>query len=646
MGRKRIKSVENEVKERKAVVMLSKARRVCVVVGIIFGLGISQSGWSEENRDAEKEVPLETIVVTATRIPRSLRDVGISVSVVTREEIEGVHAQNVGDALKEVAGVKVDTYGSMGAASCITLRGSTDQQVLVLVDGRPVNLPSLGTADLSMYPVDNIERIEVIRGPASVLYGANALAGVVNIITKDIREEPFTEASASYGTFNTRIYRLSHGAKTGNVGYLVTASHNSSDGDRENSECDGYHFSGKMEYDLGEESRLSFLTGYSWQDKGVPGSTSWPSPHAGQDDEKNWFDLTHKLGLGERSEITSKAFFNRHWQEYKNPDIFTDNISKNYQLGVDVQQTYLLSDAHTVVWGVFGERDEVDIKDDIDGVSRIGGKQGLTTAAIYLQDEISLFESLIITPGLRCDDQSEYGSEISPKVSGLYRLTDKTSLRASVGRGFRAPTVDDLYWREDYAIGNPDLKPEESIGCDLGIEHQLNTKVLGRVSLFRNDVDDLITWADPEDDGIWQPYNVEKACIQGVEVEVKSQFTRQLSGALTYTYLDARDEGEDYNDRYLRYKPRHKGGYRLGYESERGLEANLGVEYNDSVYSDQANTSKLDSFLLLGARISQIVAKDTEIFIAGENLLDEEYEVFKGYPMPGASITGGVQAKF
>jgi outer membrane receptor for ferrienterochelin and colicins len=611
----------------------------------MFALTFAQGGWSEENSEGGAYFDLGTVVVTATRTPHLLEDVAVSATVVTREEIDEVNAQSIGEALEGVVGVKVDTYGSMGMATSIRLRGSTPNQVLVLVDGRPVNLPSLGTVDLSMYPVDNVERIEVIRGPVSALYGANALGGVINIITKDVPEEPFTEASASYGTFNTQIYRLNHGVKIDSFGYLITGSKNSSDGDKENSECDGYHFTGKVNYDLGEEAKLTFSTGYSRQDKGVPGSTSWPTPKVEQDDEKNWFDLTYKLASGENSDITSKIFFNRHWQEYKDPDSFTDDISKNYQLGVDLQQNLFLSDAHTLTWGINWERDEVDIK-DINEVSKIGGERELTTKAVYLQDEITLSELLTLTLGLRYDHHSVYGSEVSPRASCLYKLTEKTSLRTSVGCAFRAPTVNELYWRDSYAVGNPDLKPEESIGYDLGIEHQFNTKVLGRVSLFRSDVDDLLTWDDPDGDWIWEPYNVEKARVQGIEAGVKTQFTRLLSSAFTYTYLDTRDDGETYKDKYLRYRPRHKGGCRLTYENERGLKVGLGVEYSSSVYTDRANTSKLGSFLLLNARISRVVAGDTELFIAGENLLDEEYQLYDGYPMPGASITGGLKAKF
>lgn len=625
-------------------------RQMTVVGGIVITLGCPRDGWSEDSPQKQKSAAtneLNAVVVTATRIPRALQDVGVSASVVTKETIEETDAQNVGDVLDEsVPGARVESFGGMGAESHVTLRGSTDNQVLVLVDGRPNNLPSDGKTDLSMYPVDDIERIEVIRGPASVLYGANALAGVVNIVTRDVPVELLTDVSAAYGTYNTRIVRLDNGATIGDVGYLVTASQNSSDGFRENSACDGYNLSGKVSYDLNQDSKVVFSSGYSRQDKGVPGSTSYPSPNARQDDEIYWFDVTHKLGFGKNSCLTSKVFLNEYWQKYKDPDVATDDISRNQQLGLDIQQSLFLNDAQTLLLGIFGERDNANITDSATGTSIIGGEQGLSTTAVYLQDEISLLDSLVLTPGLRIDNQSEYGTEVSPKLSGLYKFTDKTSLRASVGRGFRPPTVDDLYWRDEFSIGNPDLKPEKSIGYDLGIQHEFGSKNLFQITLFRSDVDDLISWVDTGSNGIWEARNIDKARLQGAEADLHLQFTKQVSGDFNYTFLDARDMGEEYHDKHLTYKPINKGGCRLRYQNERGLKMSLGAEYTDSAYSDRLNTTEVDSFVLVDARVSQTVAKGVEVFVAGNNLLDEKYEVILDYPMPRTTVMGGVKATF
>jgi len=639
--------------------MSASRRIITAVIGIGLVLVILKNNKAQES-DAEEAMveasapavtqtvseatEADTVVVSATRIPQAVRDVGVSVSVVSRERIEELNAQNVGEVLEEVVDARVNSYGSMGAGSGITLRGSSANQVLVMVDGRPVNVASVGMADLSMYPVDQIERIEVIRGPGSVLYGAGAMAGVVNIVTKDPPKQLQTDLSASYGTKNTRILQLDNGAKIGDVGYLITASQNASDGWRENSACDGYNIAGKLDYDMTQESRLVLNSGFSRQNKGVPGSTSWQTPDAKQYDQQYWFDLTHKYEFETNTCLTSKAFLNQNWQEYKDPDSFTDDISRNQKTGLDVQQTLPVGEKQLLLGGIYLENDYVNIK-DAGGVSRIGGNRDLFTGAGFLQDEISFLEKFVVTPGLRYDIQSKWGAELSPKISGLYKIIEGTRLKASIGRGFRAPTVDELYWRDDYSEGNPDLKPEDSLSYDAGIQQQLGEKSMFQVSLFQSHVKNMIAWFD-DGKGIYKAENVNDAFLQGVETELRAQLTKEISGALNYTLLGAQDTSGQYDGETLTYRPKNKVGGRLGYQSKWGLKLSVNAEYTDSVYIDRTNTKELGGFVTLGAYASQAIVKGVEIYVRGDNILDKQYQLVNGYPMPGFSVMGGVKATF
>jgi outer membrane cobalamin receptor len=641
-----------QIQIRKEIKIMKLCRPIITVtIGVIAALIIVRSNRAQETK-AEEKAPVvtqavseaETVVVAATRIPRSVRDVGVSVSVVPRETIEELNAQNVGEVLEDVTDARVNSYGAMGAGREITLRGSTANQVLVMVDGRPVNLPSLGVADLSMFPADQIERIEVIRGPGSVLYGAGALAGVVNIITRNPPEKLRTDVSASYGTKNTRIFQLDNGAKIGDLGYLIMASQNASDGWRENSACDGYHLAGKLDYDMTPESRLVFNSGFSRQNKGVPGSTSWPSPNAKQYDRQYWFDLTHKYEFETNSCLTSKAFLNQNWQEFKNPDSFTDTISRNQKAGLDVQQTLPVGERQLLLGGIYLENDYVNIH-ATNNVSIIGGNRDLFTGAAFLQDEIKLLEQFSATPGLRCDIQSKWGAELSPKLSALYKITDLTRLKASVGRGFRAPTVDDLYWREEYCEGNPDLKPEESFSYDAGIQQELGAKSMIGVYLFQSHMKNLIAWFD-DGKGVYKAQNVNDAFLQGLETELNIQITDEISGGLNYTLLGAEDTSGTYDGKTLTYRPKNKVGGRLGYQSKWGLKLSVNAEYTDSVYVNRANTKELGGFLTLGAYAAQTIVKGVEIFARGDNILDKQYQLVNGYPMPGFSIMGGAKATF
>lgn len=587
----------------------------------------------------------DTIVVTATRIPQAVRDVGVSASVVPRERIEELNAQSVADALAEVTDARVNSYGAMGAQQEITLRGSSAKQVLVMVDGRPVNVASVGTADLALFPVDQVERIEVIRGPGSVLYGAGAMAGVINIVTRDPPDTLQTDLSASYGTKNTRILRLDNGAKIrDDLGYLVTVSQNASDGWRINSACDGYNASGKLAYDLSSASRLTLDSGFSRQNKGVPGSIAYPTPDARQYNRQWWADLTHQYEFAAKTWLTSKAFLNQDWQEYKNLGGATDDIHRNQKAGLDVQQTLPVGERQLLLGGIYLENDAVDIRDAED-LSIIGGHRDLFTGAGFLQDEIALLERLTATPGLRCDIQSRWGAELSPKLSALYKLADMTRLKASIGRGFRAPTVNELYWRDDYTAGNPDLKPEESFSYDAGVQQQFGARSMLQVSLFQSRMKNLIAWFD-DGTGVYRAQNVNDALLQGVETELGLQLTETVSCAANYTLLDALDTSGTYDDKTLTYRPKNKVGGRLGYRAPWGLAVSVNADYTDAVFANRANTKELGGFMTLGAYAAQTVFRGVEIFARGDNLLNKQYQMVDGYPMPGFSVTGGVKATF
>ncbi|MDI6792775.1 MAG: TonB-dependent receptor [bacterium] len=583
-------------------------------------------------------VELGEIVVTAGRRPQLLANVPVSTTTVTRKDIEAANALDVAEAIQQTAGVKVDSYGAMGAAATVTLRGSSAKQVLVLVDGMPLNTASLGIADLSMYPTDNIEKIEVVRGPFSALYGANALGGVVNIITQSVPEKQRVGLSASYGQDQTQVYQLSYGDKLSDMGYFLTLSHNRSEGHRENSDCQWYQFTGKLDYDFGNGSEFSLSTGHSEQEKGVPGSTSWSSPNARQDDKRSWADLTYKRSGG-RSNLILKTYLNRDWGNYRNPDSWggpTDDVNINSRLGLNLQQDINLKETNIFTWGI-------DVQNDRADIGAIGEEKKLNNYAVYVQDELNLLDSaddlLLIMPGLRYDHHDIYGNQINPRLSCLFQLSEQTDLRASCGRAFRAPTVNDLYWP---SAGNPDLKPEKSFGYEIGIEHLFNFGLLSRATLFRSMAKELIQWAE-DATGVWRPENVSKAEISGVEAEARMKLPGNISAGITYTYLEATDKE---TDKYLRYKPRHKAELSLGYENASGLKINISADHTDSVFSDKSNTEKLDRYTLLNARISQQLGQNVELFCSGKNLLDEEYQIYKDYPMPGLTVSGGIKAKF
>jgi outer membrane receptor for ferrienterochelin and colicins len=635
---------------------LGKKNLVLISTAILLAFGLA---WGEETVYMGD---LGVIVITPTRGPRMVKDLPTNVSVITRKEISESDAHNVGEVLKNRLGVGVRRYGTLGAPSYIGLRGCSAYQTLVMVDGRPVNSNSDGIADLSQFPIDNIERIEVVRGPASALYGANALGGVVNIITREAREEKLTiDGNFGMGSFGTQISRLNFATRDANIKAYFTISNNTSGGWRKNSAYDNHNFTGRVAYDAGKIGNFELRGGYHRGKLGLPGvnykfdPSTWEKiileekfasdPNHNQEDEKEYAVLEYS-NRRENSKILLKAYGSNDQRRDRNPDGPRDDLHENITQGIEGQ----LDTLYGITLGMDIHQDEYKQRNEINSQTIIGERT--LNESIFLQEILSL-KPLTTTMGLRYDNHSAYGSQINPSFSLVYQLSqpgESLKLSFNLGRGFRAPTFCDLYQPyTDYgyqAQGNPDLKPEKAWAYDLGFEHQLGNLLLSRVTLFETNIEDLIEWAmDPS--FIWRPSNVAQAYSQGVELEFIHQIMSGLSQSINYTYLRSagKKEGEDKYE-IAPYKPHNRVNYRINYTNNFGLKISLGTEYVGEQWSARGETGdKLPDYFLLNARIAQRI-RNLETYISLDNILDKKYQTVFGYPMPGRTIMAGISWKF
>jgi len=629
--------------EQKERTMSLLARLPMIALGLVLVL----YGWAEAAEKQQGILELEEIVITATRIPHLLKDALVSTTVITKKEIEQSGARTVAEALKNVAGITVTAYGGPGSLATVHIRGSTASQVLVLMDGRELNPASSGTVDLGFLPVQNIERIEVIRGPFSSVYGANALSGVVNIITKPIPGEKETRIGVSYGTYETGRYAFTHGQKSGKIGYFLTAELRDSAGYRENSSSNEIHTTAKLAWQVDDSSDLSLLGGWSHRDAGVPGSITYPTPSAQEGDTRNFLDLSYHKDLRQGSSFLAKAFVEAYEISYKDPEAWggpmrdsTENLASKLQIQYSPSWP-----RHLTTMGLELKQDQVRVT-TIDGTSRIGGTRRVDTSSFYLQDEMDLSPRLVLVCGLRYDNHSIYSPQSSPRVGLLYLLGENTRLRASYGQAFRPPTLNELYWYEDWGwgmglFGNQDLKTERSRGYELGLEHTFNFPLLARISWFDRKTDQLISWLETSP-WHWQASNVDKAHNQGIESELRLHLGPRLSLGLDYLSQQAKDEGGEYEGNQLVYTPGYKMGLNVHYETDSGLSIRVAIEKVGEQYTNRENTQKLEDYHLLSVRISQKITGKVQLYVTGENLLDESYEVFRNYPMPGKRVNLGI----
>jgi outer membrane cobalamin receptor len=661
-----------------------KRRYWGILVGGMCLLGTLHS-WAET-----QPIQMEEVVVTGTRTREDIKNIPNAVTVLGPKEIETSSARNVGELLKESTILEINDYGYLGSAQSVSIRGSSPSQVLVLIDNRPINSVTFGSADLTEIPLENVERVEIIKGPSSHLYGANAMGGVINVITRNPPTTPSFRAGATYGTFNTQTYTAEQGQTIGRFGYLFTAGYKYSDGPRDNSRYEGKDFSSKLTYQLMDRLSLSLLTQVYQDGLGVPG----PKPASGtsaqfgnsqvtslfdhQDD--NLFNNTLQL----RWEPTNN--FELRWQGYQD---YRELLYKQKYMGFtspqeehDTYRSNIYGTSLDVRWA-FLENHKLNLgadlrKEDLEGEQKITdtGTSTMTTTrwfpdntlwGIFAQENWQIIKQLRLVAGLRYDNTDRYGSATSPDLGLIYSPWDQTNVKLHYGQAFRPPTFNDLFWPGG---GNTQLSAEKGTSYDVTWEQSLKEKVLSfSLSLFLWDVKDKIQWI-PDSKGNWQPQNVNEQDTWGGELALNWNPLKELTFTLGYTYLDSKQKNRELQDALLNTTavverraagvPQQQGRLAVTYLSPWKTRFNLIGRYvGDRVmyYSDYSAfpavrqlEKTIGSYYTLDLNVRHPFGKHWMATLSILNLTDTSYTeqpgtsfTDQGYPSPGRTITVGLK---
>ncbi|MEJ2635354.1 MAG: TonB-dependent receptor [Calditrichia bacterium] len=622
------------------------------------------------------------VVVTATRSQELVTSVPVATEILGAKELQETNAQNVGQALESIGGALVKSYGPVGSLETISLRGSTDSQVLVLVDGQRLNDAQSGSVDLSQIPLDAVEKIEVVKGGHSALYGSDAVGGVINIITKSKARDKGLDASwhSTMGSFNTQIHDFSVGQGLGNLDYFVSYNRTQTNGDFEyfndlqnkrmkmvNADNTSDDIFVKGGYLFPNQSRLSVFHQYHSGKQGSPGSIDFPNASARLNITGNHTSVSYKdLCFGPVA-LQMQGYLMQNDQSYTNPESYLGlekNNYKNRALGASLQVFTDMNAAGLFSYGYEFRQDRLKSNYWINGVSQpfIGDHQR-NVHSFFLQDDwkygIDHAWKILAVPAIRLDRYPEegVGSQYSPKIGvTLSRVTGwRGSIRGNIGRVFRAPTYNDLYWPEDaWTKGNPDLKPEKGISYDGGYIAQFGG--LGYWSIeqtyFASRLDNLILWA-PGPSGKWMPENVAKGFTRGVESKMSwSGFNGALNAQIGYTFMKSTDDGDDpaTAGNYLIYRPRHKYDASLGFNY--GMAAfNVYYHYVGKRFHDAANTIELDPYSLINLNLGinpRVMGVRWLLRFEVNNLANKDIQISKGSPVPGREfrVTLGIDGSF
>jgi vitamin B12 transporter len=611
---------------------------------------------------------MEEITVTATTVETPVEEVGSSATVITKERMEESQQRTVTEALRLVEGLEVVETSGPGSTTSVFIRGANSEHTLVLIDGVEVNDPSLPgrSFDFAHLSSDNIERVEVIRGPQSTLYGSDAIGGVINIITKKGHGKPTGFVSVEGGSFGTIAERAGVSGGTRLFNYSVGTSRTDSDGisaaDRRdaNHERDGYgntSLSGRFGFTPTDHFSVDFITHYS------DALTDLDNFGGSGGDDPNYRarskDLTTKLqgnlalfdGLWAQSLGLSLARTDRDYRNPTDSDHPSDVELSTYQgemQKLDWQHHLFLHETNTLTFGL--NLEEETAKSDYYSESAWGpytstfNREVTRTNGYYLQDEVRLGDAFFATAGLRYDDHSGFGSKTTYRFAASYLLRQTgTRLKATYGTGFKAPSLYQLYSQ----YGDKALHPEKSAGWDLGFEQPLAGKklVLG-ATYFHNDFDDMILFDSPTS----KYRNVGEAYTEGVVATLSFQPLENLSVRGSYTYLETEDKS---TGRALLRRPKNRlvleGNWRFNDKGNvRAAVVYVGKRadnfYDNATYA--TTRVNLGGYTLVNLAASYDLTKHLQVFGRVENLFDKTYEEVTGWGTPGISIRGGVKVSF
>ncbi|MBN1939852.1 MAG: TonB-dependent receptor [Candidatus Aminicenantes bacterium] len=618
-------------------------------------------------------VPLRhDVVVTAARMETPLREVANSITVVTRADLERTNQTSVLKALRDTIGLTVVQNGGPGSSSSVFLRGANSEHVLVLLDGVPLNDPINPSRnfDLAHLTFDGIDRVEILRGPQSTLYGSDALGGVINILTARGAGKPAVTLRASGGSFGTFNSGLDLRGSTGPFHYSLDFSRASTRGVSAagtayagNTEADGYRnwtLAGRagLKLDGGTEIDLVFRGISAATDLDLSGGAYGDDPNSIQRYLSGFLRAQARTLLaGGRWESILGISHIRSSRRGDNP---VDNLhpldseTSHYRSSrnrLDWQNNIFLGSGHTLTAGAEFERETGDSEYFSESAwgpysSVFPGRKD-DRAGVFLQDRFNISGVFHAAAGIRLDSHSRTGTALTWRLAPAV-VFDRTGtkIKATVGTAFKAPSLYQLFAPGTFwgPVGNESLLPEESLGWDAGLEQTLaGGAVLLGLSYFQSDFRNLINY-----DYALGYVNIGRARSRGWEAAVDARPFERLTFRCAYTRLDARDL--DTGEPLLR-RPGDKISGSIQWVPSSGWEVGLAAVYTgirpDLDYSGWTpQPVMLPSFFLVDAYLTFAVGAGLEVFGRWENIGNVRYETVFGYGTPGSAVTGGVKILF
>jgi vitamin B12 transporter len=647
------------------------------------------TAYGEEPAETEPVLETREVVISATKTPVPISHVTSAVEVITGEQMQQRKLKTVAEALRWAQGLSVNQSGGPGTAVDVRMRGGTPEQTLVLIDGAIVNSATIGSYDFANLTTDNIERIEILRGSQSMLWGSDAMGGVINITTKRGRDTPNISAFSEYGSFNTIREGTNVNGKKGPVDFSGSISRWDTSGfsainyRRGASEGDGYHNwqgSVRLGADLPKDGRLEFS--FRWM-KGIANF-----------DNFGFNPVTNKFNapldsLGEKTNSTEYVYAGNYtqpitnwWSQKLTMSRATQNlvsktgtVARNLVTGLDETpfpfDSQIKTTSNRIEWqhnvqigepllltGGYQFREQQGENFDlINGTTTVPNKI-VSSNAVFADAKLNLWDRLFGTAGIRQDEYNIFGSATTYRLTAGYLHQETgTKLRGSYGTGFRAPTINQLFFP---FFGNPNLQPEKSQGLDAGVDQTLfNDRVVLSAGYFWTRYRNLILsvqdaaacGSDPFFGANFCAVNVGLSRAHGMESSAKFKLVRDqpwvksldLQFQYTYTLTNNLTNGQDTR---LPKWPLNQWSTIVSYQPIEALRANLEGRFVGQRYNNVGNTGSIGSFYVWNLSATYDVSKQIQVYTRVDNLFNEKYEEVLYFGTAIRSVFGGVRMNF
>lgn len=626
----------------------------CIWTFPMLVCSIGSTNAQTDSLQLNKPQVMEELVVTGTRNSTDARHLPLTVTVLNRRNIEQQHTPSLLPMLTEqVPGLFITSRGMMGygvsggAAGSMNLRGmgGGSARLMILVDGHPQYAGLMG------HPVADIcqgmmaERVEVLRGPASVLYGSNAMGGVINIVTRKMNQEGIqTEANVGYGSYQTFQSEITNRIRKGKFTSIIGVSYNHTDGHQENMEFNQYGGYAKLGYEWSPYWKTMADVNVMQFKASQPGTLSVPLEDADQRITRGMMSVAIENHYPKTSGNLA-LFYN--WGRHKINDGYHALVgespldyrfhSNDVMMGISWHQNFrLFSGNHTTVgadwYRLGGEAWNRFVSGENKGQRKQIVDKIQNEMAGYIDIRQHLSRWLTLNAGIRLDNHDQAGTEWIPQLGVAIHLPANAEVKLSTGKGFRYPIIREMFM---WGVANPDLEAESIWNYEVSYSQRLfDNRMQYGINLFYLKGDNMITVASV--DGRMMNVNTGEIENYGVELQAACQLSSHCALEANYSYLHMENP--------VIASPEHKlyGGVSIA----RGpWYLSTGIQYVGGLYKSVSPEEK-ENYVLWNAKASYAMNRHCNFWVRGENLLAQEYEMMSGYPMPKATLMAGVQVKF